>query len=104
MGIRQQGCTIDGETIPGDPARGEGTATNQLGLLDPLGDGIVGYQNNSGSPNRNIQGVAKRRSLDLKIKDHDRLYELIVSYLQLLTVENVSYLKHLLMLKKYLKI
>lgn len=52
---------IDGETIPGDPVRGEGTATNQLGLLDPTVDGIVGLsESTSGSPNRNSIRVRVR--------------------------------------------
>jgi tetrathionate reductase subunit A len=45
---------IDGETVAGDPIRGEGTATNQLGLLDPTVDGIYGLSEaTTGSPNRN---------------------------------------------------
>lgn len=45
---------IDGKTVAGDLVRGEGTATNQLGILDSTVDGIVGLsEGTTGSPNRN---------------------------------------------------
>lgn len=47
-------AVIDGKTIEGDSDRGRGTATNQLGPLDPTVDGIVGVSEAvSGSPSRN---------------------------------------------------
>lgn len=52
---------VDGEIIKGDSIRGEGTATNQLGLMDDTVDGIFAISEpNSGSPGRN--------SIRLKIK------------------------------------
>jgi len=45
---------IDGKTVAGDPVRAEGTATNQLALLDHSIEGIVGVaEMTSGSPHRN---------------------------------------------------
>lgn len=45
---------VDGEVIKGDSIRGEGTATNQLGIMDDTVDGIFGISEaNSGSPIRN---------------------------------------------------
>lgn len=45
---------IDGKTVAGDSIRGEGTSTNQLGLLDPTVDGVFGLsESTTGSPNRN---------------------------------------------------
>lgn len=47
-------AVIDGKNVPGDSVRGEGTATNQLGLLDHTVDGIVGLsEGTTGSPQRN---------------------------------------------------
>lgn len=47
-------ATIDGKTVTGDLARAEGTATNQLALLDHTVEGIVGVaEMTTGSPHRN---------------------------------------------------
>ena len=45
---------VDGKTLAGDSVRGEGTATNQLGLLDHTIEGLYGVSEmTTGSPQRN---------------------------------------------------
>ena len=45
---------IDGQLVAGDSVRGEGTATNQLGLLDHTIEGLYGVSEmTTGSPHRN---------------------------------------------------